>query len=165
VIQGQDELLTIAEIAVGIAGFSGVAAAFFQQGGLQPVDGRRLINLFSAAFTAIFLAFVPISFGHLGVEGRGLWVASSAVMAGMWFANTGIALWTYRLIQAHVTETTRVPFLMISIPSAANLFVQLANVFGFWWEPGFVPYLFGLLVYLYSAGLIFLYLVLYRPDA
>jgi hypothetical protein len=34
-MEAREELLTIAEIAVGLAGFSGVVVAFLQRGGLR----------------------------------------------------------------------------------------------------------------------------------
>ena len=48
--EGREELLTVAELAIGIAGFAGVIAAFLQRGGLHPVDRGRFVTLLSAAF-------------------------------------------------------------------------------------------------------------------
>lgn len=59
-MEGADELLTIAELSIGIAGFSGVVAAFLQNGGLHPFDRSRFINLFSLSFSTLIPAFVPL---------------------------------------------------------------------------------------------------------
>jgi len=37
------------------------------------------------------------------------------------------------------------------------------NLGGWLWEPNFLAYLLGLFIYLYSAGLMFIYVVLFRP--
>jgi hypothetical protein len=79
-----DGLLTIAEIAVTIALFAGVVAAFLHRGELHAVDRIRFVDLFTVAFEAVILSFVPIALSHLGFEGNRLWVWSSAVMIGLW---------------------------------------------------------------------------------
>ena len=58
-MEASDELLTIAELAIGLAGFSGVVIAFAHQGGLRAVDRFFFIALISIAGTAALLAFVP----------------------------------------------------------------------------------------------------------
>jgi hypothetical protein len=52
---------------------------------------------------------------------------------------------------------------LMLVPAFVNVAVQLVNATGWLHEPGFVPYLFGLFVYLYSAGLSFVYAVIFRP--
>jgi len=41
---------------------------------------------------------------------------------------------------------------------------QVLNVSGRWWEPSSAPYLVGSLVWLYAAGLVFVAIVLERPE-
>ncbi len=47
-MEASDELLTIAELAVGLAGFSGVVVAFTRQGELSLTDRYRFIGLLHA---------------------------------------------------------------------------------------------------------------------
>ena len=59
----------------------------------------------------------------------------------------------------------RASLVMIWIPPLANFLVQLLNVTGWLRETGFLAYLFGLFVYLYAACVMFVFVVIYRPDS
>jgi len=158
-----DELLTIAEIAVTLAGFAGVVVAFLHRGELHAVDRIRFVNFFTIAFEAVILAFVPIALSHLEFEGSRLWVWSSAFMIGLWTLH----MMMVPLFLARVLGAMRVvspfPTVLMLVPAFVNVAVQLVNATGWLHEPGFVPYLFGLFVYLYSAGVSFVYMVIFRP--
>ena len=84
-MEASDELLTIAELAIGIAGFSGIIAAFLQGGGLHPFDRFRFVNLFITVFAALVLAFLPLLLdGFISPEEK-LWRISSGAMIGVWW--------------------------------------------------------------------------------
>jgi hypothetical protein len=51
------------------------------------------------------------------------------------------------------------------VPSGINLAIQLVNAGGWIWQPNFVPYLIGMLVYLYAIAFFFVIIVLFRPTA
>ncbi len=51
----------------------------------------------------------------------------------------------------------------IVLPALLNLIVQLMNVAGWAWPPGLLAHVFGLFVYLYTAGVMFVMVILYRP--
>ena len=161
----RDELLTIGEIAIGIAGFSGVIAAFLQHGGLHPVDRVRFVNLFTAAFSTLFLAFVPIAISHLTAESDRLWISSSLVMTLVWLFNLAVSARAIPQIRRHLSVNPTLPRALVGVPAIMNLGVQILNAGGWLWEPGFLAYLFGLFVYIYSAGLMFVFVILYRPDS
>jgi len=163
----RDELLTIAEIAIGIAGFSGVIAAFLQRDGLHQLDRVRFINLFATTFTILVLAYVPIVISHLVTDNDRIWSYSSAVMAIVWFLGTGF---TYRLVLPEIRtyipyQSRRLAIPVLGIPTLSNLGIQCLNIGGWLWEPGFLAYLFGLFIYLYGAGVMFVFVILYRPPA
>ena len=166
-MRGSDELLTIAEISVGIAGFSGVVAAFLQREQLHQLDQARFINLFVVAFATLFLAFVPISFSHAGFTGMALWRWSSAAMLVAWLLNSGITIFfVYPVIRQYIPgRARRIPSAAVAVPSILNLFAQILNLAGWFWEPGFLVFLLGLFVYLYTAAALFVYIVIYRPPA
>ena len=79
-MEASDELLTIAELAIGLAGFSGVIVAFTHRDGLSEVNRNHFIVLFSTAISAVFMAFVPFGFHYQGKVGPALWESSSLVM-------------------------------------------------------------------------------------
>ncbi len=164
-MEAREELLTIAEISIGIAGFSGVIAAFLQRGGLHPLDRVRFVMLFGTAFTTLVLAYVPIVVSHL-VDGTAqIWSYSSAVMIVVWITSIifGIRFLIPELRRDH-SNKSRTPGALIAIPSILNLGAQCLNAGGWLWAPGFVAYLFGLFVYLYASGLMFVFVIMFRPS-
>ena len=56
----EDALFTIAEMAIGVAGFSAIVGAFTGSQALTVSDRRRFVWLFTNAFVAALLAFVPV---------------------------------------------------------------------------------------------------------
>ena len=90
---GIDALLTIAEMAIALAGFSAVVAAFARQGALSPEDRSRFVWLFSTAFVAALLAFVPVLLIEANFEPPELWRCASGVMLLAWFASIGLLLY------------------------------------------------------------------------
>jgi hypothetical protein len=163
-LEGRDELLTIAEIAIGIAGFSGVVVAFVQRGSLPQADRLRFLAVFATAFSALLLAFVPSVLSYSGVRDAVVWRLSSLIMV-LW-SVLGLAPYPrgVRMIRAELGTSTRLPIVLFGVPSAVSLGIQLLNAGGWIWKPSLVPYLFGMLVYLYVAGLFFVFLVLFRPS-
>jgi hypothetical protein len=164
-LEGKDELLTIAEIAVGIAGFSGVVVAFVQRGNLSQADRLRFLAVFATAFTALLLAFVPSALGYSGVDGRAVWRWSSLIMVVC--SLLGLAPYPrgIRSIRQELGTRQLLPVALFGVPAAFNIVVQVLNAGAWIWNPSLVAYLFGMLVYLYTAGLFFVLLVLFRPPA
>ena len=161
-MEHQEELLNIAEISIAIAGFSGLMAAFLQRGGLEKLDRVRFVNLFVTAFSTLVLAYVPIVVADLSVA---IWSYSSLAMIGIWLFSVGIGIvYVVPAIKDHGEAAGMAPGALIWIPSFANVLVQFLNVTGWFWESGFLAYLFGLFVYLYAACLMFVFVVIYRPD-
>ncbi|MFV1979011.1 MAG: hypothetical protein ACC649_06630, partial [Myxococcota bacterium] len=87
VVEFREELLTVAELAVGIAGFSAVVAAFSRRDTYDYRDVVRFLILFTTAGVAIALAFVPSILSDLGLSGPRLWRTASLIMIAAWFAQ------------------------------------------------------------------------------
>lgn len=164
-MEGKDELLTIAEIAVGIAGFSGVIAVFMEHGNLSLADRLRFLAVFATAFSALLLSFVPIALQYLDLSAQAVWRSSSLIMA----AWSVLGLVPYprglRRVREELGTSQLAPIALFGVPAAMNFGLQLLNASSWLWEPGVVPYLLGMLVYLYTAGLFFVLLVLFRPHS
>lgn len=160
-----DALLTVAEIAIALAGFSAVVAAFVREGELSRDDRVSFAWLFTTAFVAALLAFVPTLLAEASVEE--IWRSSSRVMVLAWLASMG--LWVYlRFVEWRSADASPLRFsegpLMV-VPALCNLALQCANGWGDWWAPNGAVYLLGTLVWLYTAALMFMSIVLERPDA
>ena len=162
-MDGHDELLTIAEIAVGLAGFSGVVAGFIQRGGLSAADRLRFTALFITVFAALVLAFIPIALAYGGFQDESIWRLSSIVM--MLVAIAGIVSIPFGVhrVRKEIAPSL-LPNILLLVPALINVVVQLMNVGAWIWQPNFVPYLIGMLLCLFEAGLIFVFIVLFRPP-
>ena len=159
-MEASNELLVIAELGIGLAGFSGVVVAFRRSGGLRRPERFLFIALVTAALCVAFLAFVPFGFHYAGQAGATLWMGSSAVMASVWlgvmfslFPSIPAEMWsTPPLGKAGAALSTGLPVL---IP-----FFQIANVVGWPMESGPLFYLVGLVLWLLNASMTFVSLVL-----
>jgi len=91
----QDALLSIAEISIGLAGFSGLVAAFIQPTGhsWQPEQKTRIVILILLSFGMIVCSLAPYALAGIS--------ASSAIIWGMpmiAFGTLSIGLLIYWLI-------------------------------------------------------------------
>jgi hypothetical protein len=166
-VDARDELLTIAEIAVGLAGFSGVVAAFMQRGGLSLLDRTLFLVLFSTAFVALFLAFVPIALARAGLEGEPLWRASSIAMGLVWIVGMIPYPFGMRELRQKLPSMPPPPRIRLVLyfgPAFATFLLQVGNAGEWFWDANFLPYLFGMLQWLYHAAFTFVIIILFRPE-
>ena len=164
-MRASDELLTLAELAIGLAGFSGVVVAFARQGELTQVDRWRFAGLLSLTIGAAATAFVPSILHNFGVSGVALWRASSVVFLVV--AVIYLLILPPRLIRISRERGTVPPraFIVGTFSlSAVNLATQLANALGWPAEPGPALLISGLVIWLVIASLFFALLVLSRPS-
>lgn len=76
-----ESLQTIAEISIGLAGFSGLVVALRKDAGpLDDIQKYRLRILFSLSFGAMFLSLLPDTLVNFGVPDERLWFISSATI-------------------------------------------------------------------------------------
>ena len=164
---GADALLTVAEMAIGLAGFSAVVAAFTTRGQLTPQDRSRFLWLFTTAFAAALLAFVPIVLSEASLEGAHLWRASSSIMVVIWVLTMGswgvTELRERRDPSIALNSFAKGPLLVV--PSIANVTLQAINVWGGAWEASAAIYILGTLCWLYAAALVFMSMVIERSAA
>ena len=74
-------LQTIAEVGIGLAGFSGLVVALRRdRGPFDDVQKFRLSLLFKLAFGAIFLSFLPDLFASTAIPGMRTWILSSSAL-------------------------------------------------------------------------------------
>jgi hypothetical protein len=153
-------LMVVAEIAVALAGFSGVAAAL-RHGASEtwPDDDRdRFVDLVVHSGIALFASLVPLMFAHQGGVNSELWSSSSFIWAGC--ASVGIAL-SVRRMRLH-KKGRDVRTVLTAIAFLGTLVLQLYNGFvlqEFW------PYLGGLIMNLGFAFIQFMALAIPRPRS
>ncbi len=159
-MEASDELLTIAELAIGLAGFSGIVVAFSHRKGLRENDRFRFITLFLIAMLALILAFVPFGFHHAGQAGPALWKGSSAVMLVFSIGITWFVL--AHLPDFPVDQKVPKPVLAVTWGTAIlrNL-IEVANIIGWPLESGPLLYPVALILWLMMAAVMFAFLVIF----
>ena len=164
-MEASDELLTIAELAIGLAGFSGIAVVFRGREGLREVDRFRFIALFSTSISVLVLAFVPFGFYHAGQTGPELWKGSSAVLLVFWFSTAWLLAVRFRPDFSAADERLPIQLeVVIWGLGTLNLLLALANLIGWPMESGVLFYLVALISYLVIAAFLFAFLVIYGSN-
>jgi hypothetical protein len=138
---GAHENLTgIAEIAVALAGFSGLFAALRRGGGhdFSEIERSALVRLLVASLGTTILSFSPIPLLHLGLAEPAVWNIGCLLLGTF---MTGIILW-----MAASRPTVRFPKLLWSLLSITLVFagLQFVSVAGLFALPGFGVFVAGL---------------------
>ena len=164
-MEEKELLLTIAQAALGIAGFSGVMGAFMKRPGkLTGVETYRVGVLLGVSFSAMFLAFLPQLLGAMGSTAPRLWVVASAAMAAFSIVALSIFLLASWRVSRQAPEIFN-PWVMgaTALGHLANIFVQLISAS----HPEGVAapgiYVTGLLWYLFHAAMQFSRMLFVQP--
>jgi hypothetical protein len=163
-MRGGDQLLTIAELAIGLAGFSAVVVGFVHRGRLSEIDRMRFIAILTLTLTGAVLAFVPHLLDLAGTSGDVLWRSASGCFL---VVILSYVFYFSRLRAAAIRAGAPAPFIVrlgLLVLSVLNLALQLSNVAGWPSDPGPFPYIAGLVVVLICASAFFAFLVLLRPE-
>jgi uncharacterized Tic20 family protein len=160
-----EALFNVAEVAVGLAGFAGVAMLLGKgPGRWNPADELRIRALLQAAFGALFAALVPV-----GLLLGGL-AEHMAIRAGAAALLLVIIAWLVNRFRALVQldEASREVFdpgvasVILAVMVGAAL-AQLATVLGWTGAIGPALFFFGLLALLAYAAFNFMRLMFVRP--
>ena len=151
-------LIGIAEIAIAMAGFTGVVVAFGSRshGSWHPGDRLRLVFLLEASLTAAGFSLLALlalsSLGDTGLTWR--------LLSGLWFLVTGFSLWSSRRkIQNNMHEHEDVDRIANRLTTSFFLVVmvlQLLNVLVWHQLPAFLA---AVILNLAGAGMQFARLI------
>ena len=159
---GEEVLLTIAEVAIAFAGFSGLVAIFGSRaaGRWSRSDRYRLALMLETSLAAILFAFLPFSLRYLNVEGSVLWTVSSGGLATFLLVELILVIPRTRRLYRGSGETLSPTFgLIIASLALLALIVQVLNAAGIGLHRDFGPYLVGLLLLLVVSGIQFVRLL------
>jgi hypothetical protein len=164
-VQGGEALSTIAEVGLGLAGFTGILVAL---GRSTETSSRpavlRLLLLLVSSLGAVFLALLPFALHESGVGSAACWRLSSALLAV--FTSISLASLGYR-IHRHREEFGQLfsgtVFVVVGTGSLVIVALQVANIAGLGALPRSGPYLFGLLWLLFVASIQFVRILFVRP--
>jgi len=126
-----DYLALIAEVAVGVAGFSGIVAALTRRSSEEwrAIDVVRLQVLLFVSISVVTWALLPALLLSSGIEGPSLWRFTS----GAWLlVTTPLVYSRVRKVVAVISENSQDTSTALSVYVAALLFatfaLQVANV-------------------------------------
>ena len=149
-------LSILAEIAVGLAGFSSIVMAFRRGSAHAPWnrgDVFRFQDMLESSLVAALFAILPAALGGLGLDAPNLWPVVSALFFIFVVFNSlrRVRQWS-RLPAGALSNPLYVFFIIMLVVVAA---VQLLNVLGWIVPKGPGPYLFGVTWYTIYSGFMF----------
>jgi hypothetical protein len=165
-VEGADELLTLAEFAVALAGFMGVVMVFRRgDAALHPVDSHRIQVGLAVTLGPAFLALLPAGLSLAGLSAAALWRLCSTLGA-LFLVGVFVfeALSRSRLPSA-ASALLSPTVVRISQTVAGFAFtMQVVNASGLWLEPGAGLYFLALVLSLAFGALVFVRTVFIRPG-
>ena len=160
-----DSLQTIAEISIGLAGFSGLVVALRKgSGSIDDIQKYRLRILFSLAFGAMFLSLLPDTLMNFGVQDERVWIVSSAATFACSFLFIAWWIVSSRRIARIAPEIFNwMAFSTMATGHTIVLLLQLAIVLGLLENraPGVIA--LGLIWYLIHAAQQFVRMLFVQP--
>ena len=164
-MNGPDALTTIAEVALGLAGFSGVVVVL----GKPPdqftrVDLGRLTVLLMSSLGAMFFGLLPFALSPLGFNDSTVWRISGTLLAIFATAHIGLSYSQLRRVQREAPEIYSPSAYTIHFSLLLGILVlQLFNV-SKGGQLGLSLYIFGLMALLVVAALQFLRILFVRTE-
>ena len=158
----RDVLLTLCEVSVAFAGFSGLITAFLsrRESAWREVEKLRFWQVLTYSLTALLFSLLPVFLDWAGLASTALWRVSSAALAlGILFVGTSFFRWANRLPDAERALFSRPLVLFTAIGLVGSVAVTALNAAHVGFSGGRAPYLAALLWMLYMAGLNFVRLL------
>jgi hypothetical protein len=164
-----DALILVAELALGISGFSGVVVALGTSLGDWPeVDRLRLAALLAAGIGALFLVLIALLLIMLDVDGDRVWRISSILMSahglGVMFTIVPRAWAITRDTSGMKSPYSVAVFIPVVFMLCINIVVQLVNATGILNRDPFGIFFAGLVILLLISGVQFLRLLFVKRD-
>lgn len=102
VIDVANALLTLAQVAIGLAGFSAILVALSgKPHQWTPVDAFRIRNILAFSFQSVFLSLVPFALAFFSLPESKVWKVSLLIVALASLANVLLVLGgVYRMTRA-----------------------------------------------------------------
>lgn len=168
VVDASNFLIGIAEVGAAFVGFSSIVAIFGRRpdGAWPPTERIRIRNLVEQALAVAILGFFPLALSRLNVSETNTWMISSVVLGV--FLGSDLTLWVIRARVLRKLASLRIWMAAVGgVSLGAALLLQVLNVSGWIFNNESGPYVAGLLLILFLAGLQFALLVFSRlgsPD-
>jgi hypothetical protein len=164
-MKGAEILTTIAQLAVGVTGFSGIVIAFNRAPGrLNKFEAFRIQILFMNSLAAMFLSLLPFAFYYLNWSDTIIWQTGSGLIAIFEFVFLAIFLSSARRFWRPYREVFNVAiFIFFATVHTLNALLQLLGVFGWNAGRGLSIFLLGLLWLLFHSAFQFGRILFVQP--
>jgi hypothetical protein len=163
-MNGAEILTTIAQLGLGVAGFSGIAIAFNRQPGrLSGFEAFRVSILFANSFAAVFLSLVPFALFYLGWSQEMIWRSASGlcVVFEAAFIASHVAP-ARRFLRTHRELFNLKLLTFVACGHLVNMSAQLFNALGTI-ETKLSIFIFGLLWILFHGAFQFGRILFVQP--
>jgi hypothetical protein len=124
--------LTLAEVAIGLAGFSAILVALSgKPHQWTPVDAFRIRNILALSFQSVFLSLIPFVLAFFSLPESAVWKCSLLIIAIATFGNVLLILsGVYRLSRAERAVLKTVVVSTVTAILFAMAAVELLAAFG-----------------------------------
>jgi hypothetical protein len=164
-MESEHLLLTAAEVAIALAGFTGIVVVFGSRDGRwSNVDIVRMKAALGASFGTAFLAFVPSTIHLFGIEGSLLWRISSGI-----FLVYVVSVIVWQLGHRKTLTDSDWEVLnergrwLMGTAMIGSVVANLCNVLGIGIQPSLKLYFLALLLYMLTGAYLFVRILLVRP--
>jgi peptidoglycan/LPS O-acetylase OafA/YrhL len=166
-----ESLYNIADLAISLAGFSGLVAVF-RSGSLDdwlPRERFMFWLLLIAALGALFFALLPVALHHYRLREPLVWSISSLLLGIYLGGAIGGAVFAHVRMSRAGHPTSRPTAWLVFPPLGAGFSVSLLlNCAGLGFDRGAGPYYGGLVCLLFTGALMFVFLLTFpaggRPS-
>lgn len=166
-MEATDSLNTIAEVAIALAGFSGLAAVFRSQPfqAWAPRERFAFWLIFVCSLGALFFALIPSAFHYFGLSERVTWRSASLLML-LWIAGVLVAAVIADRRMNRTGHPRAWPFSWrVGAPTAfLAAILQFMNAIGLVITPGPGPYYVALIAMLALGAMNFILLLMFPHD-
>lgn len=162
-----EALLSLAQIALGFAGFTSIIV-IFKRDPTAPwsgLDAFRTARMLSASLAALFFSLLPEALFAMGLAQALVWRSGSALMFG-YFLVSGRTIGTASrdLPEAERMYLDRRLAIPMAVLVVSTMLLQGLNALGIWWQPAYWAYYAGIFVLLSMSGFQFVRIVFVRPG-
>jgi len=164
---GAEIFTTIAQLAVGVTGFSGIVIAFNRHPGrLSDFEAFRILILFTNSLAAMFLSLIPFALHYMNWSDIAVWrIGNTSVAVFEFVFVTILVRLSLRFLRQH-RELFNLFLLSFFVTGhLVNGVAQLFSALGWIDLPALSIYLFGLLWLLFHSAFQFGRIIFVQPMA
>lgn len=144
-MEGESIFLTIAEISVAFAGFSGVVVVMGRRsaGDWRTGETLRFWQMIEVSLTALVFSLLPIVFHHIGLPVAYTWASCSGMLALVSGIQMGRAVWRTKKA-ARTDKSISLSFTtLFFLVGIVVVLLLIGNTLGIGFKRTLAPYLIG----------------------